>query len=57
MRIALMHHLGTKFVPLPEEGKKVVVGICDRSACGRAVYDDSKRLLATDATDAKPIGL
>ena len=31
--------LGTKFVPLPEEGKKAVMGMCDRSACGRAVYD------------------
>ena len=31
--------LGTKFVPLPEEGKKAVMQMCDRSACGRAVYD------------------
>ena len=31
--------LGTKFVPLPEEGKKAVMGMCDRSECGRAVYD------------------
>ena len=31
--------LGTKFVPLPEDGKKVVMAMCDRSACGRAVYD------------------
>jgi hypothetical protein len=31
--------LGTKFVPLPEEGKKAVMGMCDRSSCGRAVYD------------------
>ncbi|MGB7487389.1 MAG: hypothetical protein WA901_14450, partial [Phormidesmis sp.] len=31
--------LGTKFVPLPEEGKKAVMQMCDFSACGRAVYD------------------
>ena len=31
--------LGTKFVPLPEEGKKAVMQMCDRSKCGRAVYD------------------
>ena len=31
--------LGTKFVPLPEEGKKAVMAMCDRSGCGRAVYD------------------
>ncbi|MEL6854678.1 MAG: hypothetical protein AAFO83_06160, partial [Cyanobacteria bacterium J06607_13] len=31
--------LGTKFVPLPEEGKKAVMQMCDLSACGRAVYD------------------
>ena len=31
--------LGTKFVPLPEEGKKAVLAMCDCSACGRAVYD------------------
>ena len=31
--------LGTKFVPLPEEGKKAVMSMCDRSPCGRAVYD------------------
>ncbi|MEL6491432.1 MAG: hypothetical protein AAFQ95_15855 [Cyanobacteria bacterium J06621_3] len=31
--------LGTQFVPLPEEGKKAVMQMCDRSACGRAVYD------------------
>ncbi|MEL6601747.1 MAG: hypothetical protein AAFP20_00795 [Cyanobacteria bacterium J06614_10] len=31
--------LGTKFVPLPEEGKKVVMQMCDRSECGRAFYD------------------
>ena len=31
--------LGTKFVPLPEDGKKAVMAMCDRSACGRAVYD------------------
>ena len=31
--------LGTKFVPLPEEGKKAVMQMCDRSPCGRAVYD------------------
>ncbi|MEL7142347.1 MAG: hypothetical protein AAFR25_01545 [Cyanobacteria bacterium J06629_19] len=31
--------LGTKFVPLPEDGKKAVMQMCDRSACGRAVYD------------------
>ena len=31
--------LGTKFVPLPEEGKKAVMQMCDRSECGRAVYD------------------
>ena len=31
--------LGTKFVPLPEEGKKAVLSMCDRSSCGRAVYD------------------
>ena len=31
--------LGTKFVPLPEEGKKAVMSMCDFSACGRAVYD------------------
>ena len=31
--------LGTKFVPLPEAGKKAVMAMCDRSGCGRAVYD------------------
>ncbi|MEL7520494.1 MAG: hypothetical protein AAGJ80_02530, partial [Cyanobacteria bacterium J06553_1] len=31
--------LGTKFVPLPEDGKKAVMAMCDRSSCGRAVYD------------------
>ena len=31
--------LGTKFVPLPEEGKKAVMQMCDLSTCGRAVYD------------------
>ena len=31
--------LGTKFVPLPEDGKKAVLTMCDRSSCGRAVYD------------------
>jgi hypothetical protein len=31
--------LGTKFVPLPEEGKKAVMAMCDLSDCGRAVYD------------------
>ena len=31
--------LGTKFVPLPEEGKKAVLAMCNRSSCGRAVYD------------------
>ncbi|MEO0645059.1 MAG: hypothetical protein AAFZ17_02700 [Cyanobacteria bacterium J06650_10] len=31
--------LGTQFVPLPEDGKKAVMQMCDRSACGRAVYD------------------
>ena len=31
--------LGTQFVPLPEEGKKAVMQMCDRSPCGRAVYD------------------
>ena len=31
--------LGTKFVPLPEDGKKAVMTMCDRSSCGRAVYD------------------
>ena len=31
--------LGTKFVPLPEEGKKAVMQMCDLSSCGRAVYD------------------
>ena len=31
--------LGTKFVPLPEDGKKAVMAMCDLSACGRAVYD------------------
>ena len=31
--------LGTKFVPLPEDGKKAVMQMCDRSVCGRAVYD------------------
>ena len=32
--------LATQFVPLPEEGgKKAVMQMCDRSACGRAVYD------------------
>ena len=31
--------LGTKFVPLPEEGKKAVMQMCDLSQCGRAVYD------------------
>ena len=31
--------LGTQFVPLPEDGKKAVMQMCDRSSCGRAVYD------------------
>ena len=32
--------LATQFVPLPEEGgKKAVMQMCDRSPCGRAVYD------------------
>ena len=31
--------LGTKFVPLPEEGKKAVMAMCDLSKCGRAAYD------------------
>ena len=31
--------LGTKFVPLPEDGKKAVMQMCDLSECGRAVYD------------------
>ncbi|MEM6866835.1 MAG: hypothetical protein AAF528_00425 [Cyanobacteria bacterium P01_C01_bin.121] len=31
--------LGTQFVPLPEDGKKAVMQMCDLSACGRAVYD------------------
>ena len=31
--------LGTKFVPLPEDGKKAVMQMCDCSPCGRAVYD------------------
>ena len=31
--------LGTKFVPLPEEGKKAVMNMCNLSPCGRAVYD------------------
>ena len=31
--------LGTKFVPLPEDGRKAVMQMCDRSDCGRAVYD------------------
>ncbi|MEL6554855.1 MAG: hypothetical protein AAFQ63_15520 [Cyanobacteria bacterium J06621_11] len=31
--------LGTKFVPLPEDGKKAVMQMCDFSECGRAVYD------------------
>ena len=31
--------LGTKFVPLPEKGKKAVMQMCDLSPCGRAVYD------------------
>ena len=31
--------LGTKFVPLPEDGKKAVMQMCDASECGRAVYD------------------
>ena len=31
--------LGTKFVPLPEDGKKAVMAMCDLSSCGRAVYD------------------
>ena len=32
--------LGTKFVPLPEDGgRKAVMQMCDRSPCGRAVYD------------------
>ena len=26
-------------MPLPEDGKKAVMQMCDRSACGRAVYD------------------
>ena len=31
--------LGTKFVPLPEEGKRAVLTMCDASPCGRAIYD------------------
>ena len=31
--------LGTKFVPLPEDGRKAVMQMCDLSDCGRAVYD------------------
>ncbi len=31
--------LGTKFVPLPEDGKKAVMAMCDLSSCGRAGYD------------------
>ena len=31
--------LATQFVPLPEDGKKAVMSMCDRSPCGRAVYD------------------
>ena len=31
--------LGTQFVPLPEDGKKAVMQMCDLSKCGRAVYD------------------
>ncbi|MEL6159877.1 MAG: hypothetical protein AAFR18_11710 [Cyanobacteria bacterium J06627_32] len=31
--------LGTKFVPLPEDGKKAVMAMCDLSDCSRAVYD------------------
>ena len=31
--------LGTEFVPLPEDGKKAVMQMCDLSECGRAVYD------------------
>ncbi|MEO1791245.1 MAG: hypothetical protein AAFR25_03345 [Cyanobacteria bacterium J06629_19] len=31
--------LGTQFVPLPEDGKKAVMQMCDLSECGRAVYD------------------
>ena len=31
--------LGTQFVPLPEDGKKAVMQMCDLSPCGRAVYD------------------
>ena len=31
--------LGTKFVPLPEDGKKAVMQMCELSECGRAVYD------------------
>ena len=31
--------LGTQFVPLPEDGKKAVMSLCDRSSCGRAVYE------------------
>ena len=31
--------LATQFVPLPEEGKKAVMQMCDLSPCGRAVYD------------------
>jgi len=31
--------LGTKFVPLPDDGKKAVMQMCDLSPCGRAVYD------------------
>ncbi|MEO1685680.1 MAG: hypothetical protein AAFS06_20785, partial [Cyanobacteria bacterium J06631_12] len=27
------------FVPLPEDGKKAVMQMCDLSECGRAVYD------------------
>ena len=31
--------LATQFVPLPEDGKKAVMSMCDLSPCGRAVYD------------------
>ena len=31
--------LNTQFVPLPEDGKKAVMQMCDLSPCGRAVYD------------------
>ena len=31
--------LATQFVPLPEDGKKAVMSMCDLSSCGRAVYD------------------